>query len=76
MDQKHYNELVMLSREIYNGAADRLTNYCTNKYCGNNNDTTEHQLEDYLFVAEKQVHTCLETHWRFWRQISRNICYL
>ncbi len=28
-----------------------LTNYCANKYCGISNDTTENQMEDYLFVA-------------------------
>ncbi len=49
----HYNELVDLSQEIYDQAADRLTNYCANKYCGIANDTTEQQLLDYLFVAEK-----------------------
>ena len=53
MDKKHYNELVMLSQEIYDQASDRLTNYCANKYCGVGNDTTENQLEDYLFVAEE-----------------------
>ena len=53
MDKKHYNELVMLSQEIYDQASDRLTNYCASKYCGVANDTTEQQLEDYLFVAEE-----------------------
>ncbi len=53
MDKAHCNELVMLSQEIYDGAADRLTNYCANKYCGVGNDTMEQQLEDYLFVAEE-----------------------
>lgn len=53
MDKKHYNELIMLSQEIYDQAADRLTNYCANKYCGVGNDSTEQQLEDYLFVAEE-----------------------
>ena len=53
MDKAHYNELVMLSQEIYDGAADRLTNYCANKYCGVGNDTMEQQLADYLFVAEE-----------------------
>lgn len=53
MDQKHYNELVMLSQEIYDQATDRLTNFCANKYCGVSNDTTEQQMEDYLFVAEE-----------------------
>lgn len=53
MDKQHYNELVLLSQEIYDQAADKLTNYCANKYCGISNDTTENQLEDYLFVAEE-----------------------
>ena len=51
MDIKHYNELVDLSQEIYDQATDRLTNYCANKYCGVSNDTTEQQMEDYLYVA-------------------------
>ena len=53
MDTKHYNELVLLSQEIYDNAADRLTNYCSTKYCGVSNDTMEQQLEDYLFIAEE-----------------------
>ena len=53
MDKKHYNELVMLSQEIYDQASDKLTNYCAAKYCGVGNDTTENQMEDYLFVAEE-----------------------
>ena len=53
MDKQHYNELVLLSQEIYDQAADKLTNYCAAKYCGISNDTTENQLEDYLFVAEE-----------------------
>ena len=53
MDKKYYNELAMLSQEIYDQASDKLTNYCANKYCGVGNDTTEQQLEDYLFVAEE-----------------------
>lgn len=53
MDKQHYNELVMLSQEIYDQATDKLTNYCATKYCGVSNDTTEQQLEDYLFVAEE-----------------------
>ena len=53
MDKQHYNELVLLSQEIYDQATDKLTNYCANKYCGISNDTTENQLEDYLFVAEE-----------------------
>ncbi len=53
MNKHHYNELVLLSQEIYDQAADKLTNYCASKYCGISNDTTKDQLEDYLFVAEE-----------------------
>lgn len=53
MDAKHYNELVELSQEIYDRATDKLTNYCAGRYCGVGNDTTEQQMEDYLFVAEE-----------------------
>ena len=53
MDKQHYNELVLLSQEIYDHASDKLTNYCASKYCGVSNDTMEQQLEDYLFVAEE-----------------------
>ncbi len=53
MDKKHYNELIMLSQEIYDQASDRLNNFCATKYCGVSNDTTENQMEDYLFVAEE-----------------------
>ena len=53
MDKQHYNELIMLSQEIYDQATDKLTNFCAAKYCGVGNDSTENQLEDYLFVAEE-----------------------
>ena len=53
MDKQHYNELILLSQEIYDTASDKLTNYCAAKYCGVGNDTMEQQLEDYLFVAEE-----------------------
>lgn len=53
MDKQHYNELILLSQEIYDQATEKLTNYCAAKYCGIGNDTTEQQLEDYLFVAEE-----------------------
>ena len=53
MNKKHYNELIELSQEIYDQATDKLTNYCAAKYCGVGNDTTENQMEDYLFVAEE-----------------------
>lgn len=53
MDGKHYNELIDLSQKIYEDATDSLTNYCAQKYCGVGNDTTEQQMEDYLFVAKE-----------------------
>ena len=53
MDKKHYNELVLISQEIYDHATDRITNYCAGKYCGVGNDTMEQQLEDYLFLTEE-----------------------
>ena len=49
----HHNELVELSQSIYDDATDKLTNYCSQKYCGVGNDTMEQQLQDYLFVAEE-----------------------
>ena len=53
MNAEHYNELIGLSQKIYEYAADTLTNYCSAKYCGVGNDTTEQQLRDYLFIAEE-----------------------
>lgn len=52
MTQEHQNELILLSQKVYDQATDEITNYCASKYCGVGNDTTEEQLEDYLFVAE------------------------
>ena len=53
MDKKHYNELVLLSQEIYDQASEKLTGYCVKTYSGIGDDTTEKQLDDYLFVAEE-----------------------
>ena len=53
MNQKHRNELIMLSQEIYDQASDRLNNYISSKYCAIGNDTMEEQQEDYLFIAEQ-----------------------
>ncbi len=53
MDAKHSNELIDISQEIYDQATDTLTNYLSAKYCGVSNDTTEQQMEDYLFVTEE-----------------------
>ena len=53
MDVNHFNELIELSQEICDHANDRIANYCAAKYCAVGNDTTEQQLQDYLFVAEE-----------------------
>ena len=52
MDINHYNELITLSQEIYDLAAEKLSNYIAAKYSAVENSTTE-QLEDYLFVTEE-----------------------
>lgn len=43
MDKQHMNELILLSQENYDHAADRLSNYCAQKYCGVGNDMMEQQ---------------------------------
>ena len=53
MNADHYNELVALSREIYDQAAEKLTNYLSARYCAVGNDTADQQLEDYLLVTEQ-----------------------
>ena len=51
MNAEHYNELVSLSQQIYDGATEKLTNYLSAKYCAIGNDTMEQQMEDYLLVT-------------------------
>lgn len=53
MNAEHYNDLITLSQEIYDQSTEKLTNYLSAKYCAVGNDTTEQQLEDYLFVTEE-----------------------
>ena len=53
MDRKHYNELILLSQEMYDNATEKMTNYLSAKYCGIGNDTMEQQMEDYLFLTEE-----------------------
>ena len=53
MDVNHFNELINISQEICDHAADRIANYCAQKYCGVGSDTTEQQMKDYLFIAEE-----------------------
>ena len=40
MDVKHFNELIEVSQGICDQAADRIANYCAQKYCAVGNDTT------------------------------------
>ena len=53
MDVKHFSELIEVSQKICDHANDQIANYCAQKYCAVENDTTEQQLRDYLFVAEQ-----------------------
>ena len=53
MDTKHFNELIEVSQRICDHANDQIANYCAQKYCAVENDSTEQQLRDYLFVAEE-----------------------
>ena len=53
MNAEHYNELITLSQEIYDQATEKLTNYLSARYCAVGNDTTEQQMEDYLFITEE-----------------------
>ena len=50
--KKHYNELILLSQEIYDLDTRKLTDYCAKTH-NTAEDTIEQQLEDYLFVAEE-----------------------
>ena len=53
MTAEHYNELIKVSQEIYDAATEKLTNYLSARYCAIGNDTTEQQMEDYLFITEE-----------------------
>ena len=53
MDKQHMNELILLSQEIYDQAAERMAHYVADKYGDVKEDTTSQQLEDYLFVSEE-----------------------
>ena len=53
MDVKHFNELIEVSQKICDHANDQIANYCAQKYCAVENDSTEQQLRDYLFIAEE-----------------------
>ena len=68
MDAKHYNELIELSQKIYDQSTETVTNYLSNKYCAVGNDTSEAQLEDYLFIAEETSAYFLGNARPFWTQ--------
>ncbi len=53
MDKKHMNELILLSQEIYDLAAEKMSHYVADHYGDVEEDTTSQQLEDYLFVSEE-----------------------
>lgn len=53
MDSRHRGELILLSREICESAADRIARYCAERYCGVDSGTAERQTEDCLFVSEE-----------------------
>ena len=53
MDVNHFNKLIEVSQEICDHASDKIANYCAQKYCAVESDSTEQQLRDYLFVAEE-----------------------
>ncbi len=55
MDVKHFNELIEVSQGICDHAADRIANYCAQKYCAVEGDSTEQQIRDYLFIAEESA---------------------
>lgn len=47
MDKKHMNDLIQLSQEIYDQAADRLTNYCEDTYKNNFLKRQKNTAQDY-----------------------------
>ena len=51
MDKKHYNELIILSQEIYDQATRKLTDFITDHYGETTTNATHEQMEDYLLVA-------------------------
>ena len=53
MDVNHFNELIEVTQKICDNANDQIANYCAQKYCAVENDSTEQQLRDYLFIAEE-----------------------
>ena len=53
MDKEHYNELIVLSQQMYDRATDQMTDYFDRKYGDAPDDAARTQLEDYLFVAEE-----------------------
>ncbi len=55
MDVKHFNELIEVAQKICDHSNDQVANYCAQKYNATEEDTTEQQLRDYLFIAEESA---------------------
>ena len=51
--KKHMEELERVAGEIYDLAADRITEYCRKKYADEREDTVGQQLEDYISIADQ-----------------------
>ena len=43
----------MDAKHIYDQSTETVAKYLSSKYCAVGNDTSEAQLEDYLFIAEE-----------------------
>lgn len=55
MDVKHFNELIEVAQKICDHSNEQVANFCAQKYSAAEDDTTEQQLRDYLFIAEESA---------------------
>ena len=53
MDKKRYNELILLSQKIYDGANQQLKEYFEKAYAGAGPESMGDQLEDWLMLTEE-----------------------
>ena len=53
MDKKHYNELILLSQKMYDGANQQLKEYFEKAYAGAGPESMGSQLEDWLVLTEE-----------------------
>ena len=53
MDVKRLNELTEFSLELYETCTRKMMDYIGKKYLPIMGDTTQNQLEDYVFMAEE-----------------------